>query len=86
MERRRTSPRCQDRGSGILSNGVLYATEIEFWQPDQIELEDPVAAIASANEFTVGSQLVRTDSGTVFEGGHPKTLLSASCLRLRAFR
>lgn len=69
--------------SGILSNGVLYATEIEFWQPDQIEFEDPVAAIASANEFTVGSQLVRTDSGTVFEGGTPEDIVVGVLLEIK---
>ncbi|HWR21219.1 MAG TPA: DUF5666 domain-containing protein, partial [Verrucomicrobiae bacterium] len=69
--------------SGILSNGVLYATEIEFWQPDQIEFEGPVAAIASANEFTVGSQLVRTDSGTVFEGGTPEDIVVGVLLEIK---
>jgi hypothetical protein len=69
--------------SGILSNGVLYATEIEFWQPDQIEFEGPVAAIASANEFTVGSQLVQTDSGTVFEGGTPEDIVVGVLLEIK---
>ncbi len=55
--------------SGILSNGVLYATEIEFWEPNQIEVEGLVTRIVSLSEFTVGSQVVRTDSNTVFEGG-----------------
>jgi len=69
--------------SGILSNGVLYATEIEFWQPDQIEFEGPVADIASANEFTVGSQLVQTDSGTVFEGGTPENIAVGVLLEIK---
>lgn len=69
--------------SGILSNGVLYATEIEFWQPDQIEFEGPVADIASANEFTVGSQLVQTDSGTVFEGGTPEDIVVGVLLEIK---
>ena len=69
--------------SGILSNGVLYATEIEFWQPDQIEFEGPVSAIASANEFTVGSQLVQTDSGTVFEGGTPEDIVVGVLLEIK---
>jgi hypothetical protein len=55
--------------SGILSNGVLYATEIEFWEPNQIEVEGLVTRIVSLSEFTVGSQVVRTNSNTVFEGG-----------------
>ncbi len=55
--------------SGILSNGVLYAKEIEFWEPNQIEVEGLVTHIVSLSEFTVGSQVVRTNSNTVFEGG-----------------
>lgn len=55
--------------SGTLVNGVLLATEIEFWAPDQIEVEDVVTQIASFSEFTVGNQVVRTDANTVFEGG-----------------
>ena len=55
--------------SGILLNGVLYATEIEFWEPNQIEVEGLVTHIVSLSEFTVGSQAVRTNSNTVFEGG-----------------
>jgi hypothetical protein len=55
--------------SGILSNGVLYAKEIEFWEPNQIEVEGLVTHIVSLSEFTVGSQVVRTKSNTVFEGG-----------------
>jgi hypothetical protein len=55
--------------SGILSNGVLYAAEIEFWEPNQIEVEGLVTHIVSLSEFTVGSQIVRTNSNTVFEGG-----------------
>jgi hypothetical protein len=55
--------------SGILSNGVLYAAEIEFWEPNQIEVEGLVTHIVSLSEFSVGSQVVRTNSDTVFEGG-----------------
>jgi hypothetical protein len=55
--------------SGSLVNGVLVATEIEFWAPDQIEVEDVVTHMVSISEFTVGDQAVRTDANTVFEGG-----------------
>jgi hypothetical protein len=55
--------------SGTLVNGVLLATEIEFWAPNQIEVEDVVTQIASLSDFTVGNQVVRTDANTVFEGG-----------------
>jgi hypothetical protein len=54
---------------GTLVNGVLLATEIEFWGPNQIEVEGLVTHIASLSEFTVGNQVVQTDSSTVFEGG-----------------
>ena len=54
---------------GTLVNGILLATEVEFWEPDQIEVEGDVTAIASPTEFTVGTQVVQTDAGTVYEGG-----------------
>ena len=53
---------------GTLVNGILLATEVEFWEPDQIEVEGDVTAIASPTEFTVGTQVVQTDAGTVYEG------------------
>ena len=53
---------------GRLENGILYAREIEFWEPDQIEVEGLVAEDASAPaQFTVGTQVVQTDVGTVYE-------------------
>jgi hypothetical protein len=54
---------------GTLVNGILLVTEVEFWEPDQIEFEDEVTAIASPTEFTVGTQVVQIDGSTVFEGG-----------------
>lgn len=56
---------------GTLINGVLLATEIEFWAPNQVEVEGVVTHITSLSEFTVGSQEVRTDVNTVFDGGTP---------------
>jgi len=56
---------------GSLADGILYAWEIEFWAPDQIEVEGMVTDIVSISEFTVGDQVVRTDAETVFEGGTP---------------
>jgi hypothetical protein len=55
---------------GTLVNGILLATEVEFWEPDQIEVEGLVTddTLAPA-EFTVGTQVVQTDAGTVYEGG-----------------
>ncbi len=57
---------------GTLVNGILLATEVEFWEPDQIEVEGLVTddTLAPA-EFTVGTQVVQTDAGTVYEGGTP---------------
>jgi len=55
---------------GVLENGVLFAWEIEFWKPDQIEVEGLVTGISSPSEFTIDdTQDVRTELETVFEGG-----------------
>ena len=52
---------------GYLEDGILYADEVEFWEPDQVEVEGLVTDIASDSEFTVGDQVVQTDAETVFE-------------------
>jgi len=53
---------------GYLEDGILYAEEVEFWDPDQIEVEDFVKAVTSPTEFTLDSdQVVQTDVETVFE-------------------
>jgi hypothetical protein len=52
---------------GSLVDGVLFADEIEFWKPDQIEVEGFVTDIASDSEFILGDQVVQTDGQTVFE-------------------
>jgi len=54
---------------GSLEGGILYADEIEFWKPDQIEAEGLVTNIVSATEFNIGIQRVQTDQYTVFDGG-----------------
>jgi len=56
---------------GTLVDGVLFAWEIEFWDPDQIEVEGIVTNFVSVFEFTVGDQVVNTDADTVFEGVAP---------------
>ena len=56
---------------GSLEGGILFAEEIEFWQSDQIEVEDFVTAVVSGTEFTIGEQDVQTDAETVFEGVLP---------------
>ena len=56
---------------GSLVDGILHAWEVEFWEPDQVEVEDAVTDIVSPAEFTVGDQVVQTDANTVFDGGAP---------------
>jgi surface antigen len=65
------APGVKLEAEGSLSDGVLFAEEIEFWEPDQIEVEGFVTDVVSVSEFTVGNQVVRTDAGTVYEGGTP---------------
>ncbi|MBW2513254.1 MAG: hypothetical protein JRE21_01630 [Deltaproteobacteria bacterium] len=54
---------------GYLEDGILYADEIEFWGPDQIEVEGVVTATApDDSEFTLDDkQVVQTNAGTIFE-------------------
>ena len=59
---------------GSLEGGILYADEIEFWKPDQIEVEGLVTNIVSATEFYIGIQKVQTNPDTVFEGGNRNEL------------
>jgi hypothetical protein len=63
------APGVKLEAEGILVDGILFADEIEFWDPDQIEVEGIVTDFVSVNEFTVGNQLVQTDAATVFEKG-----------------
>jgi hypothetical protein len=61
---------------GELVGGILRAWEIEFWEPDQFEIEGPVTHIQFINygtgesEFTVDDdQVVVTTAQTVYEDG-----------------
>ena len=54
---------------GKLSAGVLYAHEIEFWEPDQMEIEGLVEEMISAASFKIDSRIVTTHPDTVYEGG-----------------
>jgi hypothetical protein len=54
---------------GGLEGGILFAQEVEFWEPDQIEVEGLVTDFVSASEFTVGDQVVQTDAETVYKDG-----------------
>jgi hypothetical protein len=64
---------------GYLENGILYADEVEFWGPDQIEVEGLVTAVdlnIDPVEFTIRTQQdrdyqVQTDNETEFEDVNP---------------
>ncbi|MDX1776672.1 MAG: DUF5666 domain-containing protein [Desulfobulbales bacterium] len=62
-------PGAKLEAEGSLIDGNLHAWEIEFWEPDQVEIEDVVTAVASADQFTVGDQVIQTDENTLFENG-----------------
>jgi hypothetical protein len=68
---------------GRLVDGILFADEIEFWGPDQIEVEGLVTDIASDTEFTVGDQVVQTNGDTVFEGGTPDDIVPGVLLEIK---
>jgi hypothetical protein len=59
---------------GTLVDGVILAAEIEFWGPNQIEVEGFVTDVDSPSEFTIGSRLVQTTANTVFDGGTPEDI------------
>jgi len=65
------APGVKLEAEGSLVDGILFAEEIEFWEPDQIEIEGVVTEFVSPSEFTVGDQVVHTDEETVFEGITP---------------
>jgi len=65
---------------GTLEGGILFANEVEFWEPDQIEVEGLVTDDTLApDEFTVGTQVVQTDAETIFE---PEDLIIVEGIRL----
>jgi len=68
---------------GSLVDGVLLAEEVEFWDPDQIEVEGLVTDFVSVFEFTVGDQVVQTDADTVFEGGTPDDIALGVLLEVK---
>lgn len=68
---------------GRLVDGTLIADEIEFWGPDQIEVEGFVTVITSESEFTVGNQVVQTDDDTVFEGGTSDDVVPGVLLEIK---
>ena len=68
---------------GSLVDGVLFAEEVEFWDPDQIEVEGIVTNFVSVFEFTVGEQVVNTDSDTVFDGLAPEDITVGMKLEIK---
>jgi hypothetical protein len=68
---------------GTLVDGVLFAWEIEFWDPDQIEVEGIVTNFVSVFEFTVGEQVVNTDADTVFDGLAPEDITVGMKLEIK---
>ena len=68
------APGAKIEAEGSLSDGILFAHEIEFWGPDQIEVEGFVTDFVTVFEFTVGNQVVHTDAQTVFENISPEDI------------
>ena len=63
---------------GTLEDGILYAEEIEFWLPDQVEIEGILTDLTQVNsqyEFKVEDQDVVTTNDTVYEDGGPEDLM-----------
>jgi len=63
------APGVKLEAEGILEDGILYAEEIEFWEPNQSEIEGIVTAFVSIFEFEVDDQMVTTNAETVYEDG-----------------
>ena len=69
---------------GSLENGILFADEVEFWDPDQIEVEGVVTDdTLTPDEFTVGDQVVQTDAETVYEAGEPEEIVIGVNLEIK---
>ena len=76
------APGVKLEAEGSLADGILIADEIEFWEPDQIELEGIVTQVdldIDPIEFTLrnqaGDQAVQADPDTtIFEGVNPEEI------------
>jgi hypothetical protein len=77
------APGVKLEAEGSLVDGILFADEIEFWDPDQIEVEGIVTNFVSVFEFSVGDQAVQTDAGTVFEGGTPDDIAAGAMIEVK---
>lgn len=71
---------------GELVDGILRVWEIEFWEPDQFEIEGWVTDFVSATEFTVQGQEVTTTLQTVFEDGEPSDLDNGVLVEIKGRR
>jgi Domain of unknown function (DUF5666) len=67
-------PGAKLEAEGSLVDGILFAAEIEFWAPDQIEVEGDVTDVASDTEFTIDGQVVQTGEDTEYEDGTPEDI------------
>ena len=73
------TPGAKLEAEGYLEDGILFADEVEFWGPDQIEVEGLVTAVdlnIDPFEFTIRTQQdrdyqVQTDNETEFEDVNP---------------
>ncbi len=68
---------------GTLEDGILFAEEIEFWLPDQIEVEGELTELVSQYAFTVEDQEVATTNDTVWEDGDPDDLILGVNLEIK---
>ena len=76
------APGIKLEAEGSLADGILFANEIEFWEPDQIEVEGNVTQVNSnidPIEFTLrnraGDQVVEADTATtIFENVTPEEI------------
>jgi hypothetical protein len=77
------APGVKLEAEGTLIDGILYAHEIEFWLPDQIEVEGIVTEVISDSQFTVDEQVVFTNDRTVFENGSPEDIVIGINLEIK---
>ncbi len=77
------APGVKLEAEGTLVDGILYAHEIEFWGPDQMEVESVVTEVVSVSEFNVDDQVVVTNSETVFEDGDPEDIVLGINLEIK---
>jgi hypothetical protein len=77
------APGVKLEAEGSLAAGILLAWEIEFWEPDQIEVEGVVTDYVSPWEYTVGDQVVQADEDTVYEGITPEDIALGVLLEVK---